>query len=81
MGNLSKKNYCPMLFFVVLCCLIHQTISEMKMKTFVSILHFARLFVTLASPKLLPLGNAQINLAFPSLIRNFGCAEITFARK
>ena len=28
-------------------------------------------FVTLASPKLLPLGKFQINLAFHSFIRNF----------
>ena len=33
--------------------------------------------VTLTSPKLLSLGKAEINLAFPSLIRNFAPALIT----
>ncbi len=37
--------------------------------------------VTLASPKLLTLGNAQINLAFHSYTRNFGFAEVTHTRK
>ena len=36
----------------------------------------ARLFVSLASPWILPLGNVQINLTLPSLIRTLACAEV-----
>ena len=36
----------------------------------------ARLFVSLASPKILPLGNVQINLTLPSLIRIFAKTKL-----
>ena len=36
----------------------------------------ARLFVSLASPWILPLGNVQINSTLPSLIRTLACAEV-----
>jgi len=40
-------------------------------KTNAFVLFFTRFFVTLAAPKLLSLGKAQINLAFRSTFRNF----------
>ena len=40
-----------------------------------------RLFVSLASPWILPLGNVQINSTLPSLIRTLACAEDTPARQ
>ena len=40
-----------------------------------------RLIRTLAAPKILPLGNAQINLTLPSAYSFFGCAEDTPARQ
>ena len=42
------------------------------------LLHFSRLFVPLASPKVLSFGKAQINLAFLSFFRNSGFAELTW---
>ena len=42
------------------------------------LLHCSRFFVTLASPKLLHLGKAQINLAFHSTFRNFANKNKTF---
>ena len=41
----------------------------------------ARLFVSLASPWILPLGNVQVNSTLPSLIRTLACAEDTPARQ
>ena len=41
----------------------------------------ARLFVSLASPWILPLGNVQINSTLPSLIRTLACADDTPARQ
>ena len=40
-----------------------------------------KLFVTLALPKLLALGKAQINLALPSFFRNSDFVEVTCTRK
>ena len=45
------------------------------------LLHFSRFSVPLASPKVLRLGKAQINLAFHSTFRTFGFAEGTRTRK
>ncbi|KAA2665570.1 hypothetical protein F2R98_15340 [Alistipes onderdonkii] len=42
-----------------------------------SALDFSYLWLT---PKILPLGNVQINLTLPSLIRIFGCAVDTPSR-
>ena len=45
------------------------SLGNEKKKVF--LLHFTRFLVTLASPKILTLGNTQINLVFRSLIRTF----------
>ncbi len=42
---------------------------------------YARLFVSLAPPRILPLGKTQASLLLPSLIRIFGCAQDTAPRK
>ena len=43
--------------------------------------HCARLIRSLASPKILTLGNAQINLALRSTYSIVGCAQDTLARQ
>ncbi len=55
----------------------------MKRKNVFFLWLFLRFFVTLASPKLLALRKVQINLAFPSFIRNFAVCdgEITPSRQ
>ncbi len=43
----------------------------MMLQSYENIWILPHFFVTLALPKFLSLGKAQINLAFPSFIRNF----------
>ena len=88
-GGVPRPSWWHSTIFLPLCRLCHTLCPlrclgahEKRTKFF---LHSARLFVTLASPKFLPLKCARKKnfvflFALSSLIRNFGFAEVTLAR-